>query len=522
DDHRPHPLVSGVLLELDKGPLSFQTRRRIKNEGVNYKRGLGLDVLFVVATGDEVLVAPHYRPAQDTELPVHRQRARDRQGQPYYIHELTMPGDRIERILAVESAREARRGRHRIVLVGGREVKDRIFDSIRQPGRVDARILDSERRVLVPASAEGSNIWDERSAVRFTESLRGPDGEATAVIEVVISTAERERVLGRVTLAALVLAGGAVLVTTLFGFLVARRMTANLDRLVAGARAAARGDLDHRVGIRSKDEIGAVAESFNLMMEDLKTAKERLVIAERVAAWQEIARRLAHEIKNPLTPIQMAVETMRKTWRKKHPSFEEIFDESTGTVLEETARLKRTVSEFSEFARLPKPSLTACDLSEAVAGCLALYRGSIPITRELADDLPAISADRDQLSQILLNLLENARDAVESRPDDSPDRGRIVVETRMNQRGDRIELVVEDNGPGLPDEVKEKLFTPYFTTKAGGTGLGLAIVHRMISDHGGRIIAGESSSGGARFVVQFPLGEALSDTAFSFDAMSSR
>src|SRR5258705_109323 len=141
------------------------------------------------------------------------------------------------------------------------------------------------------------------------------------------------------------------------------------------AIAASRCDLDHRVPVRSKDEVGAVASAFNFMMEDLRTSKERLVIAERIAAWQEIARRLAHEIKNPLTPIQMAMDTLRKTWKKKHPSFGEILEESTATVMEEADRLKHIVSEFSAFARMPKPGFQRLDLNELVRSALALYQG---------------------------------------------------------------------------------------------------------------------------------------------------
>jgi nitrogen fixation/metabolism regulation signal transduction histidine kinase len=307
-----------------------------------------------------------------------------------------------------------------------------------------------------------------------------------------------------------------VLATILLGWLVARRMTANLERLVQGAQAASRGELEHRVRIKSNDEIGALAGSFNTMMEDLRSATERLVMAERIAAWQEIARRLAHEIKNPLTPIQMSVETMRKCWSKQHPSFEEIFDESTATILEETARLKRILGEFSEFARMPKPMVMPIDLSDAVSASLALYQGAVAIERDLADDLPPILADRDQLAQMLLNLLENARDAVEDRPGPGPgdgdrdhDRepGRIAVKTCLDQRGERVQVIVEDNGPGIPAELQEQLFTPYFTTKQGGTGLGLAIVHRMVSDHGGRITVGDRPGGGARFTIDFPVSD---------------
>jgi nitrogen fixation/metabolism regulation signal transduction histidine kinase len=305
-----------------------------------------------------------------------------------------------------------------------------------------------------------------------------------------------------VTLLSAGLGAGALVITVLFGLWVSARMTRDLDELVVGAQAASRGELDHQVPVRTRDEIGAVAEAFNTMMNDLLESKEKLVIAERVAAWQEIARRLAHEIKNPLTPIQMSVETLRKTHATQHPSFDEIFEESTQTVLEEAARLKRIVTEFSEFARLPKPEKRRMDLNEVVNGAVSLYQGSLTVERELAPHLPLIEADRDQLSQLLLNLLENARDAL---PRD--DGGRIRVETRVVRPGRSVALVVEDSGPGIDQEARELIFTPYYTTKhaTGGTGLGLAIVHRIVSDHGGRIVITDSPLGGARFIVELPI-----------------
>jgi nitrogen fixation/metabolism regulation signal transduction histidine kinase len=286
------------------------------------------------------------------------------------------------------------------------------------------------------------------------------------------------------------------------GLFVARRTARDLDRLVEGSLAAARGDLDHRVPVRSKDEIGAVAAAFNFMMEDLKTAKEKLVIAERIAAWQDIARRLAHEIKNPLTPIQMAMDTLRKSYKKQHPQFAEILDESTTTVLEEADRLKKIVAEFSDFARMPKPELGRIDLNEVVRAGLTLYQNAAPVALNLAKDLPSIDADKGQLNQIVLNLVENARDAIGPRRG-----GRITVTTKRGDANDRAMLVVEDNGPGVPSDLKDKVFAPYFTTKhsKGGTGLGLAIVHRIVSDHGGRITLSDTPGGGARFTIELPL-----------------
>jgi nitrogen fixation/metabolism regulation signal transduction histidine kinase len=258
--------------------------------------------------------------------------------------------------------------------------------------------------------------------------------------------------------------------------------------------------------VRSSDEVGAVASAFNMMMEDLKTSKERLVIAERIAAWQEIARRLAHEIKNPLTPIQMAMDTLRKTWKKQHPSFDEILEESTTTVLQEADRLKHIVAEFSDFARMPKPEFQRLDLNDAVERGLALYQnGTVPVEIKLAPKLPELDADKNQLNQVILNLVENARDAINQKSD--PAAGRITVTTKLGDAADRVMVVVEDNGPGVPPELKDKVFAPYFTTKhaKGGTGLGLAIVHRIVSDHGGRITITDNPGGGARFSIELPL-----------------
>jgi nitrogen fixation/metabolism regulation signal transduction histidine kinase len=237
------------------------------------------------------------------------------------------------------------------------------------------------------------------------------------------------------------------------------------------------------------------------MTRELGDSKDRLIHAERVAAWQEIARGLAHELKNPLTPIQMSVETLRKTWTAQHPSFGEIFEESTHTVLEEVQRLKKIIGEFSQFARLPQPDRRECDLNEIVGGALALYRGAIKVVPELDRALPAVTVDRDQLTQVVLNLLENARDAIASKGSDESV-GRIVVKTRG--KAGAVELEVEDNGPGFEPTLKEKMFTPYYTTKQTGTGLGLAIVRRIVVEHGGRIDAFSAPGRGARFVVELP------------------
>jgi nitrogen fixation/metabolism regulation signal transduction histidine kinase len=403
----------------------------------------------------------------------------------------------VERILVVQAARVVADRGQEIVVLAGRELGRGLLAPL-AAGGVEARLVDA-------GGAEVHSTTSRWAALAGAPSLDlvldGVDGAPVAHLVVAVSDVALRARLAEVAAITAALAGAAVLAAALLGWLVARRMTRDLDALLAGVRAVARGDLDARVEARGGDEIGRVAEAFNVMTRDLRGAKEQLVQAERVAAWQEIAKSLAHEIKNPLTPIQMSVETLRKTWSGKHPSFGEIFEEATRTVLDEVQRLKRIVGEFSQFARMPRAERRPQELNEIVGSALALYRGSVKVVSELGEGLPPVDADRDQLTQVVLNLLENARDAVASRGSDESV-GRITVRTRASDRG--VALEVEDNGPGFDAALAEKMFAPYFTTKDAGTGLGLAIVRRIAVDHGGRVDATSEPGRGARFVIELP------------------
>ena len=496
------PYVDGLLVELEKHggrlqqPALGEVMRRLQEQGTQLMKPLRLDVLMLIDGEGVVMFAPHSSAQGDRDrAPI--ERAERTRGAPVFARETIIRGAVTGQRLVVESARTVRRGPYAVTVVGGRVIDRDTLAALRQDKAVSARVVDEHGAVLV--SVAGS--WEGAPGGQVLRLPLPGDGERPiAWLELSVSQAELETVLRQVSLLSVGAGAAALLATVLLGLWVAGRMTRDLDELVVGAQAASRGDLDHQVPVRTGDEIGAVAEAFNTMMMDLRDSKERLVLAERIAAWQEIARRLAHEIKNPLTPIQMSVETLRKTFAKKHPSFDEIFEESTRTVLEEAARLKRIVGEFADFARLPKPEKRALDLNELVGATAALYQGSVEIERDLEAALPAIEADKDQLSQVLLNLFENARDAVGAD-------GQVRVQTRVSRPGRAVSLVVEDSGPGVPTEVRDRIFTPYFTTKheSGGSGLGLAIVHRIVTDHGGRIAVGSSSLGGARFLVELPV-----------------
>ncbi|HEX9050917.1 MAG TPA: ATP-binding protein, partial [Anaeromyxobacter sp.] len=258
-------------------------------------------------------------------------------------------------------------------------------------------------------------------------------------------------------------------------------------------------DLEARVAVRATGEIGDLVAAFNAMTRDLALGRTRLAQAERVAAWREVARRLAHEIKNPLTPIAMSVETLRDARERKRDDFGEIFDEGTRAIGEEVRRLKRIVDEFSRFARLPAPERSPVAPDELVAAVLALFPeppSGVAVVREVAPGLPRVLADRDQILQLLLNLVRNALDAM-------PAGGTLAVTAARAPAG--VAFGVADTGPGIAAADLARVFEPYFTTKEGGTGLGLAIAQRIAEEHGGRLEATSEPGRGARFTLTLPV-----------------
>lgn len=497
---REHPLVGALMQEMQKGEgqLEALALRRLREQSAPVMRGLGLDALTIVLPNDEVVVAPHLVAQLGERAAATAALARDN-GRVVFASTPVMQYGTRRMVLLATVGQIAADERMRVGVVVGKAVTGELLGTVRVPGRVDARIVAGDAILVPPLAA-----WTARPHHVLRVPLRGRDDTEVAAIEIAVSDGDLASVVRNLTLYTALLACVALAVVIAIGQWVARRMSRDLDELVKGSLAAARGDLDYRVAVRDTDEIGAVAAAFNYMMQDLRDAKERLVIAERIAAWQDMARRLAHEVKNPLTPIQMAMETLRKTWRSKHPSFDEIVEESTTTVLQEAERLRRIVSEFSDFARMPKPEFALVQLNDVIASGLALYQGQVEF---VPSEIAPIDADRGQLQQVLLNLVENARDAnaERARAGRGGD-GKIRVMTRVAPSRDRIEWLVEDHGVGVPAELRDRVFAPYFSTKLseGGTGLGLAIVHRIISDHGGRIRVSDVAGGGACFTIELP------------------
>lgn len=233
-----------------------------------------------------------------------------------------------------------------------------------------------------------------------------------------------------------------------------------------------------------------------------------LIRAQRVAAWRDVARRLAHEIKNPLTPIQLCAERMRRHFGSAPPNARALSDECTATIISEVESLKALVDEFAQFARMPAPRVVPTSLHALLEEALALYNGlfrAIRLERAFAADLPPVRLDPEQIKRVVINLIDNAVEAIgaqEGGPDAAA--GIITVGTAHDPANGIVRLTITDNGPGIPPAEREKLFMPYYSTKRRGSGLGLAIVRRIIIEHGGSIEVGDHTPRGTVFTVDLP------------------
>jgi nitrogen fixation/metabolism regulation signal transduction histidine kinase len=238
------------------------------------------------------------------------------------------------------------------------------------------------------------------------------------------------------------------------------------------------------------------AEGVVLVFDDVTP----LIRAQKVAAWREVARRLAHEIKNPLTPIQLCAERLRRHFSGAPDATRALVDECTTTIVGEVDSLKGLVDEFAQFARMPAPRAVPTDLHRLVNDVLALNDGlltDVRVTRRFAGDLPPVSADPEQIRRVVQNVMDNAIEAMDRK-------GEISVETEHDAGHSLVRLVIADQGPGIPASEREKLFLPYYSTKRRGSGLGLAIVRRIVAEHGGSIDLSDNTPTGTRFAIELP------------------
>lgn len=418
-----------------------------------------------------------------------------------FVRELVAgnPPERVPALVAAVTI-EDDNGRPALVVYGGVRLDADLLDAIAR-GAGATLILKAPAVAAehfprgAPPSDTAKHVGIIEVPALSREGVTSTPAQIGVVVDIGRLVHARRRVLG--------LAGGlgvaALCGAVLAGAWLSRRISRPIVELSRAAAAIGAGDLGVHVPGGGRDEVGVLVRAFNEMVGEIKESRERVARAERVAAWREAARRIAHEIKNPLFPMQMAMDTLRKAFRTQHPELPAIAEESTKVVLEEIRSISTLVSEFSEFARLPRPRLEAVDPVSllAHAGSLHAHRSTPPGATEpplgarLVFDrarlerlgLPRVMADAEQIARVLTNLVKNAVEAIGERP------GKVTLDAEPARRGGRngVSLVVRDDGPGMTEEVRVRLFEPYFTTKAEGTGLGLSIVERIVAEHDGAL-----------------------------------
>jgi two-component system nitrogen regulation sensor histidine kinase NtrY len=303
-----------------------------------------------------------------------------------------------------------------------------------------------------------------------------------------------------------------VVIAYAVGAVLSRRVAHRVTVLAEATRRVAAGDFTVTLPTGSTDEVSELTLAFNDMVRDLRESRARIEYLQRIGAWQEFARRLAHEIKNPLTPIQLAAQEMERTYDGEDEAYREKLVHACAIIEEEVATLRRLVGEFSAFARLPQADLVEADVAELVAS----IEDSVPamlgdlgvedpeevdVQIHCAREAMPVRMDLMMLKRGIDNLLRNAIQAVhEARPEGG---GRVRLDVRP--QGRKVWIEVRDNGAGIPPEDWERVFDPYYTTKAEGTGLGLPIVKKVVLEHGGEVTLDRAPEGGAWFRIEIPL-----------------
>jgi nitrogen fixation/metabolism regulation signal transduction histidine kinase len=328
------------------------------------------------------------------------------------------------------------------------------------------------------------------------------------------------------------------------GLFLANILIEPIKQLIAAANNVSNGDLSVRIRkVYMKNELGQLVESFNRMTERLEQQNRDIIVSEKKSAWADIARKIAHEVKNPLTPIQLAAERIKRKYGGEIRGDVATFERCIDTIIRQVSHIENLISEFSAFARMPEAIMVPVDIAQLVRDAIFLQKQTFPEITFLAE-LPVKAVvwpcDGQQMSQVLTNLLKNAANAItegnnETRNERSGSNaggvgnacagegnvgnagnasnasggkqekrhgGEVVVTVQQN--GNELRIIVKDDGPGFPKEGREKLFEPYYTTRKNGTGLGMAIVLRIVTEHSGVMELKDAECGGAMVEMRFP------------------
>ncbi|TMQ63748.1 MAG: HAMP domain-containing protein [Candidatus Eisenbacteria bacterium] len=366
-------------------------------------------------------------------------------------------------------------------------------------GRLAAATIDSADAETLPARAGIERVRLGGRAYMSRSVMLKIGGPSPAIVTGLVSTASADQTIATLqwTSASLGLLGLGIAI--LLGTLWSSQISRPVERLANYSHKLAQGEWDEPLKFESVSELQTLVQALDRMRLDLTTYRDKLVTSERHAAWSQMARKVAHEVKNPLTPIAVSIADLKRSYESQRADFPEILDQAVRTISDEVETLKHLLQEFSDFARLPAPAFAPCRVSALLADLAALYNRDVtdgrlrfsPPAREIT-----ISADAGQIRQALINLIKNGLEAVDGS-------GEVVVTAAA--QGDRAELSVSDTGPGLSAQQRAQPFQPGFTTKSHGSGLGLTIVERIVNEHRGAITVDSGAGTGTTFRMRLPL-----------------
>lgn len=293
-----------------------------------------------------------------------------------------------------------------------------------------------------------------------------------------------------------------IALAVLLSIFISKKITSPVFDLVEASKRLANGDFNIRIKRKSEDELGLLAETFNRMVVELDHSRRNVYQKQRLEAWREVARRVVHEIKNPLTPIRLSADRMRKRYVEKHPDIDNIIIGGTETISEEVETLMNLLEEFTRFARLPEMQKEPEDLNYLIDNTLNLFyvHESVEFIFKPDKSMPQISFDKMLLRQAVLNLIQNAVDAIGYE-------GRVTIKTKYvnDAFSSFARIIISDNGPGIKEDELENIFEPGFSTKTSGSGLGLAIVEKIIIEHSGSIVCNSVFGEGTEFTIELPV-----------------
>ena len=489
-----------------------------------------LDFLDLVADSGTIISSAHWPARFGYQHPWVVEASRTEAGSGRaFLQKVELPG---EVALGLIATRTVAAGERRLHVAGGRRLDQHFLKALVLPAGTRVllyRNLEAEvsRRQLFDGSGGVTDAGplepliarvrqsgqDARETIDWPEPetvaampLKGRDGSILGVLLVGSSERELSALVARIRWSGVAFGALGVVFGFALSYVLASRVTRPVERLADAARAVAGGDWNvHVDSPHASAEIADLARAFDGMTRQLVDQRDRLVQVERVAAWRELARRLAHELKNPLFPLRITIDNLRRARTLPAGEFDEVFEESLGTLATGLGNLNTVVGRFSDFARMPAPEVSDVSPNAIVRQAVKLFQAQlaspgqppITVTLDLDDSAGSIRADGEQLARALQNLLLNAIDAM-------PQGGELTIRTRRSSGGVLLDVV--DTGEGLTDEERQRLFTPYYTTKQHGTGLGLAIVQSVVADHGGKISVDSAPARGTTFHIELPAG----------------